>query len=400
MWRAPTAAKMKINFSRCSPCPPPPFRSRISPSAAAPSWSRSRAQPELAAPARGARLPARDRGALPAPRSARRPAGLRAARNAALPAPQRGPAHAGRAASRPLAAGTRGSVAARAPRAPRSALGLVGSPELGQDDALQRAHRAARARRQLPRRDRRAARGRRARRRRARARDRPARHLQPRRRSRPTRRWWRACSAARSPRCRRPTALVLTADACTLERSLLLVARGAAARAAGLPRAHHGRRAARARRPARPRARSSAALGVPVVGVVGHRGLGLGALKRLLAQPGALEPPAAAAARRAARARRLAGRSVLARVLVARAGPSRTTEAIDRVVLHPVGGTLLFARGDGALLPADLRLGRRPRWTRSTRASARRRRGAARERSRPASPPTSSSTAWSRASAR
>jgi ferrous iron transport protein B len=85
-----------------------------------------------------------------------------------------------------------------------------------------------------------------------------------------------------------------------------------------------------------------AALGVPVVGVVGHRGLGLGDLKRLLVHPDRwsrppLLPPAEPRERDAWLA------SVLARVLVTRPGPSRATEAIDRIVLHPVAGTLLFA---------------------------------------------------------
>jgi ferrous iron transport protein B len=89
-------------------------------------------------------------------------------------------------------------------------------------------------------------------------------------------------------------------------------------------------------------ARLEAALGVPVVGVVGHRGLGLGDLKQLLVHPERwsrppLLPPAEPRERDAWLA------SVLARVLVTRPGPSRTTEAIDRIVLHPIGGTLLFA---------------------------------------------------------
>jgi ferrous iron transport protein B len=138
-----------------------------------------------------------------------------------------------------------------------------------------------------------------------------------------------------------PDGLVLTVDACTLERSLLLVAE---VLRLGKPvcvaltmvdelRARGGKIDV---------ALLEAALGVPVVGVVGHRGLGLGDLKRLLVHPDRwsrppLLPPAEPRERDAWLA------SVLARVLVTRPGPSRATEAIDRIVLHPVAGTLLFA---------------------------------------------------------
>jgi ferrous iron transport protein B len=138
-----------------------------------------------------------------------------------------------------------------------------------------------------------------------------------------------------------PDGLVLTLDACSLERSLWLVAE---VLRLGLPvcvvltmldelRARGG---------SVDLARLADALGVPVVGVVGHRGLGLGGLKKLLPHPERwsrphLVPPEAPREREAWLA------SVLARVLVRRAGPSRTSEAIDRVVLHPVAGTLLFA---------------------------------------------------------
>ncbi len=138
-----------------------------------------------------------------------------------------------------------------------------------------------------------------------------------------------------------PDGLVLTVDACTLERSLLLVAE---VLRLGRPvcialtmvdelRARGGKLDV---------ARLEAALGVPVVPVVGHRGLGLGELKRLLGHPDRwsrppLLPPAEP------RERDAWLESVLARVLEARPGPNRVTEAIDRVVLHPVAGTLLFA---------------------------------------------------------
>jgi ferrous iron transport protein B len=89
-------------------------------------------------------------------------------------------------------------------------------------------------------------------------------------------------------------------------------------------------------------ARLSSALGVPVVGVVGHRGLGLAELRRLLGHPEGwsrpiVPPPAEVEAR--------AGwtDSVVARALGAPPAPDRRTARIDAVVLHPVWGTLLFA---------------------------------------------------------
>jgi ferrous iron transport protein B len=89
-------------------------------------------------------------------------------------------------------------------------------------------------------------------------------------------------------------------------------------------------------------ARLERALGIPVRGVVGHRGLGLAALRSLIARPEAwsrphLLPPETAQERAGWAA------SVLASALTRRPGPSRGSEAIDRVILHPVAGTLLFA---------------------------------------------------------
>ena len=139
-------------------------------------------------------------------------------------------------------------------------------------------------------------------------------------------------------------------------------------------------------------ARLSAALGVPVVGVVGHRGLGLGALRRLLAASRALEPPAAAAAA-PSRASATPGWRRCSRACSSRApGPSRTHRGDRPRRAAPVARHAALRGGDGALLPAHLRVGRRPRWTRSTRRRRARRRRCAR-RSRRASPPTSSPTA-------
>jgi ferrous iron transport protein B len=138
-----------------------------------------------------------------------------------------------------------------------------------------------------------------------------------------------------------PDGLVITVDACTIERSLSLVAQ---ALALGLPACVVVTMIdeLRARGGELNLARLSGALGVPVVGVVGHRGLGLGELRRLLPSPESwsrppVPPPQARDDRRAWVA------SVLGSALVKRPGRSATTEAIDRIVLHPVLGTLLFA---------------------------------------------------------
>jgi ferrous iron transport protein B len=139
----------------------------------------------------------------------------------------------------------------------------------------------------------------------------------------------------------RPDALVVVADACTLERSLLLLAQ---VLREGLPTClvltmtdelH-------ARGGSIDLPHLERALGIPVLGVVGHRGLGLDALRTLLAAPERwsrphLLPPADALARAGWAA------SVLDHVVQRRPQASRLTEAIDRVVLHPLAGSALFA---------------------------------------------------------
>ena len=138
-----------------------------------------------------------------------------------------------------------------------------------------------------------------------------------------------------------PDALVLTADACSLERGLLFV--GEALRL-GKPTVLVLTMVdeLRARGGALDLERLSDALGVPVVGVVGHRGLGVDRLRALLERPEAWSrpaiPPPAEAAERGAWAD-----SILDRVMLARPGRHALTEAVDRVVLHPVAGTALFA---------------------------------------------------------
>ena len=89
----------------------------------------------------------------------------------------------------------------------------------------------------------------------------------------------------------RPDALVVVADACSLERSLLLV--GQVLRH-GLPTCLVLSMIdeLRARGGSLDRGRLEAALGIPVVEVVGHRGLGLGRRRALLAAPeGWTRPP-------------------------------------------------------------------------------------------------------------
>jgi ferrous iron transport protein B len=138
-----------------------------------------------------------------------------------------------------------------------------------------------------------------------------------------------------------PDALVVVADACSLERSLLLVAQVLA----------RGRPTClvltmidelQARGGSLDRERLEAALGIPVVGVVGHRGKGLGALRELLADPGAWPrppiPPPDDPYERGAWAD-----SIASYVIERRAGRHLLTDAVDRLVLHPLWGSLLFA---------------------------------------------------------
>jgi ferrous iron transport protein B len=138
-----------------------------------------------------------------------------------------------------------------------------------------------------------------------------------------------------------PDALVVVADACALERSLLFVGQ-----ALGL-----GKPTClvltmidelRARGGEIDLGRLERALGIPVVPVVGHRGIGLDALRHLIGRPESWSrpqiPPPAPPIERAAWAD-----SILGSVIRERPGHSRLTDAIDRVALHPVAGTCLFA---------------------------------------------------------
>jgi ferrous iron transport protein B len=138
-----------------------------------------------------------------------------------------------------------------------------------------------------------------------------------------------------------PDALIAVVDACALERGLMLV--GQILRL-GKPTCLVLTMVdeLRARGGEIDLGRLEAALGIPVVPLVGHRGLGLDALRELLGRTEGWSrppiPPPASALERAAWAD-----SILARVIRQRPGRSRLTEAVDRVVLHPVWGSLLFA---------------------------------------------------------
>jgi ferrous iron transport protein B len=138
-----------------------------------------------------------------------------------------------------------------------------------------------------------------------------------------------------------PNALVVVADACSLERSLLVLAQVLRkerpvclvltmtdelhARGGVLDIPHLER-----------------ALGIPVIGVVGHKGLGVETLRDLVARPESWSRPPVLPPE-SAQDRAGWADSVLASVLSRRPEASRLTEAMDRVILHPVAGSLLFA---------------------------------------------------------
>lgn len=135
-------------------------------------------------------------------------------------------------------------------------------------------------------------------------------------------------------------ALIVVADACSLGRSLPFIGEAL----------HLGRPvcvvltmldelAARGGR--LDQARLEDALGVPVVGVVGHRGRGLDRLRETLADPSSWPSPAVLPPEdRRERAGWAA--SIAESVVETAPGRHAVTEAIDRVVLHPVLGSALF----------------------------------------------------------
>lgn len=138
---------------------------------------------------------------------------------------------------------------------------------------------------------------------------------------------------------RPPDALMVVADATTLERSLLLVSE---VLALGRPTAlvltmidevaaRHGKIDME---------RMSRALGIPVVGVIGHRGVGRDQVTALLADPEAwgrpvLAPPTSGVERS----------GWVASVLETSVTPPQMdarTRRIDAVLLHPVAGVAIF----------------------------------------------------------
>ncbi len=137
-----------------------------------------------------------------------------------------------------------------------------------------------------------------------------------------------------------PDALVITADACSLERGVLFISQ---ALRLGLPTclvltmidelsARGGHIAPEA---------LEVALGIPVVGVVGTRGVGLDRLRGLLDRPEAwprpvIRPPESGPERDGW------GQSVLGRGEWRAPEPHRPSRQIDAVLLHPVWGLLIF----------------------------------------------------------
>jgi len=138
-----------------------------------------------------------------------------------------------------------------------------------------------------------------------------------------------------------PDALVVVADACSLERSLPFVAqvleRG---RPTCLVLTMTDELQARGGSLDLPRLER--ALGIPVLGVVGHRGRGLDSLEALLGRPESWSRPSVPAPRDPLERSAWAD-SIFASVVGQRPGAHGLTRSIDRVVLHPLWGSLLFA---------------------------------------------------------
>ena len=138
-----------------------------------------------------------------------------------------------------------------------------------------------------------------------------------------------------------PDALLVVADACSLSRALPFIGEAL----------HLGRPIClvlsmldelAARGGAIDLTRLEDALGVPVVGVVGHRGRGLKQLRTLLAEPAnwstpAILPPTDRGERAAW------AESIGDHVIEAPPDRHSLTARVDRVVLHPLWGSLLFA---------------------------------------------------------
>ncbi|MCS5636684.1 MAG: ferrous iron transporter B [Myxococcota bacterium] len=139
---------------------------------------------------------------------------------------------------------------------------------------------------------------------------------------------------------RRPEALIMVADACSLDRSLLLIAQVLGEeRPTCLVLTMMDELAARGGSLDVPRL--EAALGIPVLPVVGHRGLGIAEVRDRLAEPETWSrPPVLPPTEGSERSGWV--ESVLGACLTRRPGAHTITERIDRVVVHPVLGSLLF----------------------------------------------------------
>jgi ferrous iron transport protein B len=139
----------------------------------------------------------------------------------------------------------------------------------------------------------------------------------------------------------RPDALIVVVDACSLSRTLPFI--GEAIRL-GLPTCivltMLDELAARGGVVDSPRL--EAALGVPVIGVIGHRGRGIDGLRRLLGDPASWSRPAILPPED--RVERAGWADSIASTVIEQS-PARhvLTERIDRIVLHPLWGSLLFA---------------------------------------------------------
>ena len=137
-----------------------------------------------------------------------------------------------------------------------------------------------------------------------------------------------------------PNALLVVADACSLERSLLLIGQILRLRKPTcLALTMMDELEARGGSIDLPRL--EAALGIPVIPVVGHRGKGIRALRERLKEPGnwsapPVDPP------ETANERAEWADSILAACLRERPSHHAISEKIDRVILHPVWGSLLF----------------------------------------------------------
>jgi ferrous iron transport protein B len=138
-----------------------------------------------------------------------------------------------------------------------------------------------------------------------------------------------------------PDALILVADACSLRRSLMLIGQVLQhAIPACLVVTMTDELSARGGQLDIPRL--EAALGIPVCGIVGHRGKGIDHVRTLLGQPEnwshpAIDPPAEP------QERALWVASILEHTLHETPKRHRVTDAIDRVLLNPLWGSLIFA---------------------------------------------------------